>query len=61
MSTPSEIVSNGIPAVDVNDVDAEKAARKAAHEAAMLQTGQMNLRAMRSFGRPDPANRLGLR
>jgi hypothetical protein len=70
MSTPTEIVSNSVPVVDnevagqelyaAELVEAELAARKAEWEAKLLQTGQMNLRAMRSLDYPSPANRLGL-
>jgi hypothetical protein len=70
MSTPTEIVSNSVPVVDTEVagqelyaaelVEAELAARKAEREAKLLQTGKMNLRAMRSLDYPSPTNRLGL-
>lgn len=53
MSTPVEIVSDN--AGEVIDIEVQRAAER---EKAMLQTAQLNLGHMRSFGRPSAANRL---
>lgn len=52
MSTPVEIVSDN--AGEVVDIEVERAK---AREKAMLQTAQLNLQAMRSFGRVTANNR----